>query len=152
MERQTRQRQAVLEALSGSGRTLSPPEILSLAQVQAPGLNLSTVYRQIRSLEEAGEVLKVQLPGQAARFELPCRHGHGAAAHAAEAPLAAPAAAPAEAQPHHHHHFHCRVCDEVVPIHGCPGPMHELAPPGCLVEHHDLVLHGRCARCAGSAA
>jgi Fur family ferric uptake transcriptional regulator len=38
-----------------------------------------------------------------------------------------------------------------MPIHGCPGPMHELAPVGCEVERHDLVLHGRCAACAESA-
>ena len=64
MERHTRQRQAVLDALAGTGRTLTPPEILALAQRQAPSLNLSTVYRQVKALEEAGEVLKVQLPGQ----------------------------------------------------------------------------------------
>ena len=147
MERNTRQRQAVLEALAGSGRTLSPPEILALAQVQAPGLNLSTVYRQVKSLEEAGDVLKVQLPGQPARFEAPCGH-------AASSPQSAPAhhhdEAPAQA--HHHHHFHCLSCDQVVPIHGCPGPMQDLAPQGFVVERHDLVLHGRCAHCAGVAA
>ena len=47
MERSTRQRRAVLDALASSGRTLSPPEILELARQDAPGLNLSTVYRQM---------------------------------------------------------------------------------------------------------
>jgi Fur family ferric uptake transcriptional regulator len=158
MERNTRQRQAVLDALAGSGRTLSPPEILALAQVQAPGLNLSTVYRQVKSLEEAGDVLKVQLPGQPARFEAPCAqaaaqphhdhgHGNGQAGHPGGA--ATPGGDP---QHHHHHHFHCLSCDQVVPIHGCPGPMQDLAPTGFVVERHDLVLHGRCVHCAGAAA
>lgn len=156
MERDTRQRRAVLDALAGSGRTLSPPEILSMAQAQAPSLNLSTVYRQVKALEEVGEVVKVQLPGQAARFEARCRHeapgllhrhgGHdGRAEHAADE-------LDDERGEHHHHHFHCTVCDQVVPIHGCPGRMQELAPPGSQVERHDLVLHGRCAACAGSVA
>jgi Fur family transcriptional regulator, ferric uptake regulator len=153
MERDTRQRRAVLDALAGSGRTLSPPEILSMAQAQAPSLNLSTVYRQVKALEEVGQVVKVQLPGQAARFEARCRHqapglrqrqgGHEA--HAADDLDNARGE-------HHHHHFHCTVCDQVVPIHGCPGRMQELAPPGFQVERHDLVLHGRCAACAASAA
>lgn len=142
MERDTRQRRAVLDALAGSGRTLSPPEILALAQAQAPSLNLSTVYRQVKALEEVGEVVKVQLPGQAARFEARCRH----AAQAPDQPVAR-----RDGHGHHHHHFHCVVCDQVVPIHGCPGTMHELAPPGFEVERHDLVLHGRCAACAGAA-
>ncbi|MFG5411208.1 transcriptional repressor [Piscinibacter sakaiensis] len=87
MERLTRQRQAVLDALSSSGRTLSPPEILALAQRHAPGMNLSTVYRQVRSLEEDGTVLRVRLAGQADRYELCCTLLHG--------PEAAPAARPA---------------------------------------------------------
>lgn len=155
MERNTRQRQAVLEALADSGRTLSPPEILTLAQVQAPGLNLSTVYRQVKALEEVGEVLKVQLPGQAARFEARCGHGASVAPSVSAKPGRAAATPPIQEHagdaPHHHHHFHCLACDQVVPIHGCPGRMQELAPPGCQVERHDLVLHGRCAACASQA-
>jgi Fur family transcriptional regulator, ferric uptake regulator len=149
MERDTRQRRAVLDALAGSGRTLSPPEILALAQTHAPSLNLSTVYRQVKALEEVGEVVKVQLPGQAARFEARCRHGAPLATGPADGALASQPAH--DEHGHHHHHFHCLVCDQVVPIHGCPGAMQELAPPGFEVERHDLVLHGRCAACAGAS-
>ena len=157
MERQTRQRQAVLDALAGTGRTLSPPEILALAQHQSPRLNLSTVYRQIKALEEAGQIVKVQLPGLPPRFEARCAHAGEAAAASPAAPLPQRPARRSEpvleaSQGHHHHHFHCLLCDQVVPIHGCPGPMHELAPQGCQVERHDLVLHGRCAACAGQAS
>lgn len=157
MERDTRQRRAVLDALAGSGRTLSPPEILSMAQTQAPSLNLSTVYRQVKALEEVGEVVKVQLPGQAARFEARCRHEPAGSAprhEGTEAHLHAEGQGSdhGSGHDHHHHHFHCTVCDQVVPIHGCPGPMQDLAPPGFRVERHDLVLHGRCAACAGEAS
>ncbi len=146
MERHTRQRQAVLDSLASSGRTLSPPEILELARQQAPGLNLSTVYRQVKALESEGQLVKVELPGQPARFEARCRHGAGPRLRSGSRPAA-------EAElPHHHHHFHCLICNAVVPIHGCPGTMQELAPRGYRVESHDLVLHGRCAQCAGEAA
>lgn len=147
MERLTRQRLAVLESLSGSGRTLSPAEILELARQDAPGLNLSTVYRQLKALESDGELVKVELPGQPARFEVRCSLGPGEHQPASNLHESANLA---EQQPHHHHHFHCLICNSVVPIHGCPGTMQELAPSGYLVESHDLVLHGRCAECAGA--
>ncbi len=132
MERQTRQREAVLASLAASGRAMSPPEICELARGEVPRLNLSTVYRQLRGLQESGEVLRVDLPGQPARFEVLRKQGRARASQ-------------------HHHHFHCVVCTRVFPIHKCPGSMKDLAPRGFRVEHHHLTLHGRCADCAVSA-
>ncbi|MFM2055029.1 MAG: hypothetical protein RL456_3066 [Pseudomonadota bacterium] len=129
-ERQTRQRDALLAALRGSARALTPAELCELGQREVPTLNLSTVYRQIGALVEAGEVVRVDLPGQSARYEAACRHRH------------------ADDAGHHHHHFHCTACDRVFPIHACPGAMDDLAPPGFRVQRHDLTLHGLCADCA----
>jgi Fur family ferric uptake transcriptional regulator len=131
MERQTRQRDAVLAALSGSQRSLTPQELCELAQRSVPRLNLSTVYRQLKALLEHGEVLGVDLPGQPTRYEAPCESDHGQA-------------------DHHHHHFHCDDCDRVFPIHGCPGHMEDLVPQGFQVQRHDLTLHGLCADCTGT--
>ena len=132
--RQTRQKQAVLQALASSGRSLAPAEILDLARGEVPTLNLSTVYRQLRTLHDEAQVVRVDLPGQAARFEAPCaersEHAH---------------------EHHHHHHFHCTVCDRVFPIHGCPSGIDLLAPAGFRVEQHELTLRGRCADCARAA-
>ena len=132
--RQTRQKDAVLRSLADSGRSLAPAEILELARAEVPTLNLSTVYRQLRVLHEEAQVVKVDLPGQPARFEAPCHHAH------------------ARGAAHHHHHFHCTVCDRVFPIHACPGGIERLAPAGFQVEQHELTLRGRCAECAGAAA
>ncbi|MFT3956644.1 MAG: transcriptional repressor [Piscinibacter sp.] len=134
--RQTRQKQAVLRSLVESGRSLAPAEILELARSDVPTLNLSTVYRQLRTLHEESQVVKVDLPGQAARFEAPCTHDH---AHARDH------------AGHHHHHFHCVACDRVFPIHACPGGIERLAPAGFRVEQHELTLRGRCADCAKAA-
>ncbi len=158
MERHTKQRQAVLDALARSGQALSPPDLLAQARSSVPSLNLSTVYRQVKGLQDAGRVVRVELPGQPARFEMavsseaaaPPRAGH--TIDAAAAMVAHSHHHPgAVAHESHHHHFHCVQCDRVYPIHACPGSMGDLAPPGFEVQHHDLTLRGRCATCVAGA-
>ena len=144
MERHTRQRQAVLDAIDGAGRALTPAEILELAQGSVTTLNLSTIYRHLNALQQAARVAKVVLPGQAARFEAVCReaHDHGSDHghhHARGA---------ADAQPHHHHHFHCSACDRVYALHACPGSLQEMAPRGFVVQAHEITLRGLCEECA----
>lgn len=154
MERHTRQRQAVVDALARSGQALSPQDLLEHAKADVPSLNLSTVYRQIKGLQDAGQIVRVELPGQPPRFEIMASANATAAAvhvhRAHEMPRpthARHAGAVHPPQPQHHHHFHCIDCDGVYPIHACPGSMNDLAPPGFEVQHHDLTLRGRCARC-----
>nr|WP_145546305.1 transcriptional repressor [Variovorax boronicumulans] len=122
MERSTRQRDAIRQALVQAGRPLLPTEILAAAQAEVPALGIATVYRNLKQLAEAGEVQSVELPGEAPRFE---PGGH-----------------------HHHHHFSCTVCHRVFDVHACPGDMQKLAPPGFAVERHELTLYGRCDECA----
>ena len=129
MERNTRQREAVLAAIEHAGRALTPGEILALAQASVASLNLSTIYRHINALQDEARIVKVLLPGQAPRFEAAC------------------GATDDDAQ-HHHHHFHCNACDRVFALHACPGSMQEPAPAGFVVEAHEITLRGRCADCA----
>lgn len=129
MERQTRQRQAVLDAIDHAGRALTPNEILALAQASVASLNLSTIYRHLNALQDDARIHKVMLPGQAARFEAACAGGH-------------------HEPDHHHHHFHCSACDRVYALHGCPGPMQDLAPKGFVVQSHEVTLRGLCAGCS----
>ena len=144
MERQTRQQHAVMQVISDTGRSLSPQEVWALAQQVVPRINLSTVYRQLKVLQTQGRVARVELPGQDTRFEavapakrasargrrdIATHMGHGSAGLA------------------HHHHFHCLVCEQVFPLHACPGGMDKLVPRGYEVQRHDLTLHGRCPSC-----
>ena len=132
MERHTRQRDAVLGALAASKLCLSPAEILSLSRESLPSLGIATVYRQLKDLQETGAIQRVDLPGDAARYELTCTRAacrtHGASAH--------------------HHYFCCRECDRVFPIHGCKGHLDRGLPKGFRADHHELILHGNCADCA----
>lgn len=129
MERNTRQREAVRQAVEQSGHALTPAEILRAAQVAVPGLNLSTIYRQLNGLLDESRIVKVLLPGEPARFEAAC---HQADAHFG---------------PHHHHHFHCAGCDRVMTLHRCPGAMQDLVPAGFVVQAHEITLRGLCVDC-----
>jgi Fur family ferric uptake transcriptional regulator len=126
MERNTRQRSAIKNALERAARPLLPAEVLAQAQAEAPRLSLATVYRNLNALLDEGWVKAVHLPGESARFEL--AHGHH----------------------HHHHHFQCRGCQAVYDIDACPGELSQLAPPGFVVQDHDLTLYGLCGACAPS--
>jgi Fur family ferric uptake transcriptional regulator len=124
MERLTRQRAAIRDAIDRAARPLSTTEVLAAAQSRVPGLSLATVYRNLRLLLEAAEIATVTLPGANPRYES-VRHGH-------------------------HHHFQCTVCARVFDVHDCPGDIARLAPKGFTVDHHELTLYGRCAECPGT--
>lgn len=126
MERNTRQRNAIRDAIHHAARPLLPQEVLYAAQQGVPGLGMATVYRNLKALVEEGELQAVNLPGENPRFE-----------------------AVGQA---HHHHFQCRQCQRVFDVHACPGDLSRLAPQGFTVDDHDLTLYGRCKDCAPTAA
>jgi Fur family transcriptional regulator, ferric uptake regulator len=121
VERHTRQRTAIRDALEHAGRPLSPPEILNLAKGRVKALGLATVYRNIRAMIESGEIVQVELPGDSPRYE--------------------------RAGKHHHHHFHCRTCGKVFEAEGCPTGLATLVPGGFELEGHEILLFGRCRAC-----
>jgi Fur family ferric uptake transcriptional regulator len=122
MERNTRQRTAIREAIAQAGRPLLPQEVLEAAATAAPGLSIATVYRNLRTLVEEGLLRPVVLPAENMRYEVA---GIG-----------------------HHHHFQCRKCQRVFEVQACPGNLASLAPAGFTVEDHDLTLYGLCRDCA----
>lgn len=125
MERATKQRSALQEALARIDRPLLPQELLQEAQREVPSLSLATVYRNLKAMAEDGTVQTVSLPGQAPRYEL---------------------------RKHHHHHFHCNACHRVYDIDACPGNLAKLLPPGYQLSAHEITLYGHCAECASPAS
>ena len=121
-DRRTRQRSAIVRVVRDAPAPLRPLEILDLASRIVPTLGIATVYRQLRRLQNADEVRAVDLGANDVRYESTDRG--------------------------HHHHFLCRECEEAFDIHGCPGGMAELAPPGFEVEEHEITLYGRCGECS----
>jgi Fur family transcriptional regulator, ferric uptake regulator len=121
----TRQREAIMQALSKSARPMSPAEILKAAGKHVKSLSLATVYRNLKALADDGQIHPVQLPGEPPRYEL------------------------REAASHHHHHFHCETCDKVFDIAGCPKGLEGMVPSGFTLRSHELVLYGVCSGCGG---
>jgi Fur family ferric uptake transcriptional regulator len=121
MERMTKQKKAVWQALEEAGGPATPADLLLLAQKEVPRIGIATVYRVLKHLIQDGKVALVEIPGDSPRYEIE-RH-------------------------HHHHHFLCRSCDKVYELEGCIEGIGRLAPPKFKVEQHEIVLYGVCARC-----
>jgi len=67
--RMTRQRQVILEALTGSEAHPTGDEIYRLARRRLPHISLGTVYRNLEVLSEAGLICKLELGGAPRRFD-----------------------------------------------------------------------------------
>lgn len=122
MRRDTQQRDAIHEALANAGRPLSVNEVFESAQNEVAGLGIATVYRNLKTLQQEGQIVQVDLPGQPSRWEL--------------------------ALENHHHHFLCRTCDRLFEIYDCPKGLKRLLPAGYILEEHDILLRGQCSTCA----
>ena len=125
MERNTKQRGAIVKVLKEAEGPLTPPEIQQLAEQECPGLGIATVYRMLKTLQADRSVLLVDIPGTAPRYE--------------------------DAERPHHHHFQCRVCGKAFELAHCLDGVDQLAPKKFKVESHDIVLYGQCDKCVAKA-
>lgn len=121
----------LLERLAGEHKLLSVEEIH--ASLKKGFANLATVYRSIRSFEEAGLVCSTELGDGVIRYEL--RSG-----------------AP-ELEAHHHHHLVCRICRDVKLVENCtikkaPAWLKDL---GYTEIDHRLDFFGVCPSCQKAA-
>ena len=102
---------------------MGPTEVLKAAREEVPSLSLATVYRTLRRMVDAGELVAVELSGQPPRYEL------------------------AQVAEEHHHHFWCDGCDTVFDLKGCVDGLGKLLPSGFQMTTHDLTIHGQCPTC-----
>jgi len=123
--RQTRQRTAVRELLGGLDEFKSAQQLHDLLRAQGHSVGLTTVYRSIQSLVDAGEVdLLVNDDGETVYRKC---------------------------SPEHHHHLVCRGCGSTVEI---AGPDVEAWADLVAGEHgftqvsHTMEVFGLCADCS----
>lgn len=127
-QRLTRNREALLVVLADAGRPLTIPDI-GLAD---PALAVSSTYRNLTALEEAGIVDRVVTTREFVHYEL------------------------AEDLTDHHHHLVCSSCGSVDDVEVPPKLekcVNEVARDvarrtGFRTERHLLDLIGLCERCA----
>lgn len=126
--RVTPQRARVWEVLAETGAHLSAEEVWERARDALPGLELSTVYRALEALREAGLVVESRLSEGPALFE---------------------------ARASSHPHLVCERCGEISHPETSPevtrGLLAALAADsgGFEVRELHVVARGTCAKCAG---
>jgi Fur family ferric uptake transcriptional regulator len=127
--RSTRQRAAVAAALNEVDEFRSAQELHDMLKHRGDSVGLTTVYRTLQSLADAGEVDVLRTSDGEAVYRR-CSTGE------------------------HHHHLVCRGCGKAVEV---EGPAVEEWAESVAAEHgfvnvaHTVEIFGTCAECAASA-
>lgn len=123
--RRTRQREAIYAAMRDAERPLSFEELLERARGHYARLGERTVFRNVKEMLEDHSLVRVYLPGQPARYELPTGS--------------------------HRPHFICRKCNNVFILpEETPDILPEYAskiPPAFVAEGEELIIYGYCRQC-----
>ncbi|MFE4593542.1 Fur family transcriptional regulator [Streptomyces laurentii] len=126
--RSTRQRAAVSAALSEVDEFRSAQELHDMLKHRGDSVGLTTVYRTLQSLADAGEVDALRTSDGETVYRR-CSTGD------------------------HHHHLVCRVCGTAVEV---EGPAVEQWAETIAAEHgfvnvaHTVEIFGTCAECAAA--
>ena len=125
--RSTRQRTAVVRLLDDTEGFRSAQEIHEKLRHRGEGIGLTTVYRTLQTLAEAGEIDVLRTASGEAVYR--------------------------RCSAHHHHHLVCRHCGRTIEV---EGPMVEAWAEQIATAHnfteidHTIEISGRCATCASS--
>ena len=128
--RSTRQRAAVAAALDEVDEFRSAQELHDVLKHRGDSVGLTTVYRTLQSLADAGEVDVLRTTEGEAVYRR-CSTGD------------------------HHHHLVCRLCGKAVEV---EGPAVEQWAEMIAAQHgyvnvaHTVKIFGTCAECAGKKA
>lgn len=124
--RNTIQRALVLEAVRSLHNHPTSADVYDVVREKHPNISRATVYRNLGVLSERGEVLRVEVPNGADRYDF-------------------------FSQPHYH--AKCRVCGQIFDVNM---PYHaDLASEiidahGFNIEGHEIIFDGVCADCQAS--
>ncbi len=127
--RSTKQRGEILSLLRETEDFRTAQQLFADLRQQGSKIGLTTVYRNLQALADAGEADTMRLPNGEQLYRL-CGQGR------------------------HHHHLVCRGCGRTIDI---EGPAVEKWTERVADEHgftdvsHTLEIFGTCATCAGSS-
>ena len=123
MRRETKQRQAILNVLRGTDSHPTADRLYDEVRKVIPNISKGTVYRNLKILQETGEISELNLSGTVCRYE---------------------------GRQVDHYHFRCERCGRVIDL---DEPVnHKLDEKvarrtGFIVSHHQLEFRGLCNDC-----
>ena len=120
VKRNTVQRTLVLEAVRSLHNHPTAEEIYEKVLTRCPGISQGTVYRNLNSLAEDCEILRVQVANAPDRYDF-------------------------TVEPHAH--FRCKYCGKVFDFALPDAPLPEALNQGFAVEDYQLVFCGSCPDC-----
>ena len=124
-QRNTRQRQVVLDELRKVSSHPTAGELFEIVRVQLPKISLGTVYRNLEVLAQAGKIRKIELGGGETRFD-------------------------GDTRPRYH--VRCTNCGQLEDVHTPTLELNcdELREKGYEVLGHRLEFVAVCPKCAGA--
>ena len=123
MQRNTVQRQIILETINRFITHPTVEELYSEIQKSHPSISKTTIYRNLRQLANGGQIGRVALPGDVERYDK---------------------------RTDRHYHFQCKSCGRLLDVdidylEGIDEKVREKY--GFLVDEHDIVFKGVCPKC-----
>ena len=121
--RNTVQRQIVLDAVKKLNTHPPIEDIYTFIHNEHPSISKSTVYRNLRHLEEGGFLRHISMPDGPSRYDARCCS---------------------------HYHFRCKKCDRIFDVEiACLEGINDLVQSmhGFDVGEHDIVFTGLCVAC-----
>ena len=123
MRRNTRQREAIMRFLRHTGSHPTADQIYDEVRKSVPNISKGTVYRNLRVLQDDGDVTELRLNGTVGRYEVKQKS---------------------------HYHFRCEQCGRVsdidVPV---KKELNQQAAnrTGLKISYHQLEFRGLCKDC-----
>ena len=121
----TPQRQAIFRVLYDNEEHPTAEAVYATVVNEMPSISLRTVYQTLNDLAEMGEIQSLDLGTGAARFD---------------------------PNVDDHHHLVCDRCGAIADVQVDVSGLSPRELDGFQVERPQVILHGRCPRCAGVAA
>jgi len=123
VHRNTNQREAILRLLRGTRSHPTADNIYDEVRKEIPNISKGTVYRNLKVLQELGQIRELDLNGTISRFEM---------------------------IQNDHYHFRCERCGRILdldePIHG-ELDRRVAERTGLKISHHQLEFRGLCQNC-----
>jgi Fur family peroxide stress response transcriptional regulator len=123
MSRKSKQKEAILRVLKSTTSHPTADWIYNQVRQEIPNISFGTVYRNLRLLKEAGEILELDLSGSPSHYN---------------------------GNVHDHYHFRCEKCDRIFDL---DEPVHKAIndrvaqETGLMITHHVLEFRGLCKDC-----